>query len=123
MFADLHLQKQRVVAVVVRVSDNKGYVTGVPMSMREFENSLRVMPTPSRLKSLARKLLVEDWVLTIGEERSRVYLKIHQPSNVMSRPLAVEGIVATVWQYNFDADALELNRTRLMEERIMAGGG
>lgn len=120
MFADLNLQRQRVVSVGVISTDDKGYVTHVPRSMSGLNESLRVMPTLERVKSLARKLLAEQWVLANNNGSSRLYIRQDQPQNVEANPLAIKGIAVAVWQYDFDAEQPQLVRKKLFEERIMA---
>ena len=126
MFADLHLQKHRKVTVTVVDPEGKGQLVGVPRAMKTQSEQISIMPSRSRVRALAAELATQSWVMVRGQRGGKRVeypsLTTEQPPGMESQPLAIRGVIVQVWQYDFDADSLQLQRRVLVEESTLQAG-
>jgi hypothetical protein len=127
MYASMHAKGNRFVSVVVTLGDGSQKRMGpraleawLPMSgrMLRTREAILMMPTESRVRSLARALAGADWVLAAGADIP--VLEMDVPPHASVEPIALQAIRVDVWEYTFSSDSrlLKLGNLVTVTQRI-----
>ncbi len=120
MFSTVDSVRARFIRARVRV-DGRELPVALPRALRPIARSVRAMPQPDRLASLARDLMEAPWVELVTSERGDTVLRpIPTSRRLPAGAVRVEPESAhvDVYRYGFDAEANALYASLLVSHTV-----